>query len=237
MKFMTDSISLRVTKEELDEAVAISSGYVVIFSNENQTFATESTGTLSESVIIDTNIDVFKGAQRIGATISTPVLKDNLGNIMDYGTMTVTQPTPTEPGYFKWDIPSGTNIASDSGWVELNFDLNGINLLKKITWSKAKKGEIGPQAPANYRLEILSSEGNIFMNKQISTILFVKVYYGDEDVTHTISDNRLIWTRSSANVDSDLLWNEEHSLGMKTVYINTEDVYDRATFSCELLDS
>ena len=237
MKIMKDSINLRVTKEELDEALAISSGYVVIFSNENQTFATESTGALSEPVIVDANIDVFKGAQRIRATISTPVLKDNLGNVMDYGTMTVTQPTPIEPGYFKWDIPSGTNIASDSGWVELNFDLNGINLLKKITWSKAKKGEIGPQAPANYRLEILSSEGNIFMNKQISTILFVKVYYGDEDVTHTISDNRLIWTRSSANVDSDLLWNEEHSLGMKTVYINTADVYDRATFSCELLDS
>lgn len=237
MKILKDSINFRVTREELDEAVATSSGYVVIFSNENQTFATESDGSLTETIIVDTNIDVFKGAGRIGAIISEPVLKDNLGNTMVYGTMTLTQPTPTEPGYLKWEIPSGTNIASDSGWIELNFNLNGINLLKKITWSKAKKGEIGPQAPANYRLEILSSEGNVFMNRQISTILFVKVYYGDKDVTHTISDNRLIWTRSSANVDSDLLWNEEHSLGMKTVYINTEDVYDRATFSCELLDS
>lgn len=237
IKLMKDSINLRVTQEEMEQAVAASSGHVVIFSNENQTFATEADGSLYESIIIETDIDVFKGATRIAAVVSEPVLKDNLGEPMEYGTMTLTQPTASASGHFRWEIPSGTNIAADYGWVEMTFDMNGVLLTKKITWSKAKRGELGPQAPANYRLEILSSEGTTFMNRQISTILYVKVYYGDQEVTAEIPDNRLVWTRASSNVDSDLAWNAEHSAGSKSIYIDKADVYDRATFSCELIDS
>lgn len=235
IKLMKDSIVSRVTRDEMNTAIASSSGYVVIFSNENQTFATEHDGSLSQAIIIETDIDVFKGATRISAVIGSPILKNHLGGLMDFGTMSVVNPTADRPGKFTWNLPSGTNISADYGWIEMIFTMDTLEIVKKITWSKAKRGITGPQGTSNYKVDVLSTAGLLFTNGQINTVLYARIYYGDEDITNEIPEDRCIWTRVSDNESSDLEWNIEHLSGRKTIYVDSNDVNDRATFSCDLI--
>lgn len=88
-----------------------------------------------------------------------------------------------------------------------------------------------------YRLVISSSNGNIFKNGQVSTILTATVYSWDEDVTDTLDPNQFIWTRVSDDPEADKLWNDAHFGGSKSVEITPEDVKVRATFFCDLIES
>lgn len=88
-----------------------------------------------------------------------------------------------------------------------------------------------------YRLVISSSNGNIFKNGNISTVLEATVYSWDKDITDTLSDNQFIWTRVSDDEESDKRWNADHFGGTKSVTITNDDVKIRATFCCDLIDT
>lgn len=88
-----------------------------------------------------------------------------------------------------------------------------------------------------YRLVITSSNGNIFKNGDISTVLSATVYSWDEDVTDSLDDNQFIWTRVSGDEDADLIWNQKHAGGTKEITITNDDVKVRATFCCDLIDT
>lgn len=87
-----------------------------------------------------------------------------------------------------------------------------------------------------YKVEIISSNGLIFKNGQVQTTLEARVYHGSKDITDTIDANRFRWKKQSGNPEEDLRWNNNHFGGTKTVVITPQDIYVRATFSCEILD-
>ena len=87
------------------------------------------------------------------------------------------------------------------------------------------------------RLVIISSNGNIFKNGNVKTLLFAKVYSWDEDITDTLDANQFIWTRVSDDTEADKVWNEQHFGGAKSVVITGADVKVRATFYCDLIDT
>lgn len=87
------------------------------------------------------------------------------------------------------------------------------------------------------RLVINSSNGNIFKNGQISTVLSAQVFSWDEDITDTLDDNQFIWTRVSDDAEADNIWNINHYGGTKTINITNDDVKVRATFCCDLIDT
>ena len=88
-----------------------------------------------------------------------------------------------------------------------------------------------------YRLIISSSNGNIFKNGEISTVLTAVVYSWDEEITDTLDDNQFIWTRVSDDSDADAIWNAAHFGGTKSITITKDDVKVRATFYCDLIDT
>ena len=88
-----------------------------------------------------------------------------------------------------------------------------------------------------YRLVISSSNGNIFKNGDISTTLSATVFSWDEDVTDELDPNQFIWTRVSDDPDADITWNHDHFGGTKSIEITTDDVVQRATFFCDLIDT
>ena len=88
-----------------------------------------------------------------------------------------------------------------------------------------------------YRLIINSSNGNIFKNGEISTVLTAVVYSWDEEITDTLDDNQFIWTRVSDDSDADAIWNAAHFGGTKSITITKDDVKVRATFYCDLIDT
>lgn len=87
------------------------------------------------------------------------------------------------------------------------------------------------------RLVIISSNGNIFKNGNVKTLLSAKVYSWDEDITDTLEANQFIWTRVSEDTEADKVWNEQHFGGAKSVVITGADVKIRATFYCDLIDT
>ena len=88
-----------------------------------------------------------------------------------------------------------------------------------------------------YRLVISSSNGNIFKNGNISTVLSATVFSWDKDVTDELDDNQFIWTRVSSDTVADKAWNSAHFGGTKSITITNDDVKVRATFYCDLIDT
>ena len=87
------------------------------------------------------------------------------------------------------------------------------------------------------RLVITSSNGNIFKNGNVKTLLSAVVYSWDKDITDTLDANQFIWTRVSEDTEADKVWNEQHFGGAKSVAITSADVKVRATFYCDLIDT
>ena len=87
------------------------------------------------------------------------------------------------------------------------------------------------------RLVITSSNGNIFKNGNVKTLLSAVVYSWDKDITDTLDANQFIWTRVSEDAEADKVWNVQHFGGAKAVVITSADVKVRATFYCDLIDT
>ena len=87
----------------------------------------------------------------------------------------------------------------------------------------------------NYRVEITSTNGNLFKNDIIETTLIAKVYYGSEDITDSLPQNSFRWKRVSDDSTSDNAWNLLHQdFGSNILAISSIDVENRAVFNCEV---
>lgn len=79
-------------------------------------------------------------------------------------------------------------------------------------------------------IQIDSSAGVIFKNKNISTILTATVYRGGEDITSDIT--KFKWTKKNSDGTIDTLWSRYTT--SNTITINTDDVISKAIFGCEV---
>lgn len=79
-------------------------------------------------------------------------------------------------------------------------------------------------------VQIDSSAGVIFKNKNISTILTATVYKGGEDITSEVT--RFKWTKKDKNGNLDPSWSRYTTSNIIT--INSDDVTGRAVFGCEI---
>lgn len=86
-----------------------------------------------------------------------------------------------------------------------------------------------------YKLEVFSSNGNIFTNGQIDTYLTVTLYRGNNDVTNDYPDSHFIWSRQSSDSDLDDYWNSQHIAGSRTLHITREDIFKKAQFRCSFV--
>lgn len=85
-----------------------------------------------------------------------------------------------------------------------------------------------------YSVQVLTDNGNSFINGDVATTLTAYVYKGSEEITQTIPDNLFCWKRTSANAQSDTVWNELHTGVGRCLIISNEDIYRRAMFTCEV---
>lgn len=79
-------------------------------------------------------------------------------------------------------------------------------------------------------VQIDSSAGVIFKNKNISTTLTATVYRGGVDITSEVTN--FIWTKRDRNGNIDPTWSRFPSSNIIT--INSDDVTSKAVFSCEV---
>lgn len=79
-------------------------------------------------------------------------------------------------------------------------------------------------------VQIDSSAGVIFKNRNISTILTATVYKGGVDITSQVSMFK--WTKKDSNGNIDTSWSRYTT--SNTITINADDVTSRAVFGCEV---
>lgn len=90
-----------------------------------------------------------------------------------------------------------------------------------------------------YRLEMLTTQGNIIKDKNFSTTLKAVLYEDNEDVTAIKDSKYFKWARFSGATESDQIadaeWNLKWSKGAKEIPITNEDVNRNAQFQVQFV--
>lgn len=120
----------------------------------------------------------------------------------------------------------------------LKIDENGnVFLRAKTLQIVGDSGDFEDAATENdiaWKVEIISSNGLIFKNNVIDTVLSARVYKGKKDMTDILDASKFIWRRTSTNKERDAKWNDLEGIGVKEIVVTREDINQRATFSCEI---
>lgn len=83
-----------------------------------------------------------------------------------------------------------------------------------------------------YRVEVTSTNGTVFVNDFIDSVVSARFYKGADDITSTVGIGDIIWTRVSEDQAGDLAWNNNHKGIGNSFRLSVNDVRDRATFFC-----
>ena len=124
---------------------------------------------------------------------------------------------------------SGKNV-----WLP---DENG-NLVPLPDWVGSNPG-LGNQPAKQYRVEMISTQGNIIKDKQFNTILKAILYEDNEDVTALKDKKYFKWARFSGSTERDQIadaeWNLKWANGAKEIPITHEDVNRNAMFQVQFV--
>lgn len=122
---------------------------------------------------------------------------------------------------------SGANV-----WLP---DKHG-NLVPLPDWIGNQSGQADTK---HYRVEMISTQGNIIKDKQFSTTLKAIVYEDNQDVTAIKNKKYFKWARFSGSTEQDQIadaeWNLKWAEGAKEIPITHEDVNRNAMFQVQFV--
>ena len=127
-----------------------------------------------------------------------------------------------------------TNMANDTGAVVITASKGTQMHQKTFTIAKAKAGKEGVDS---YTVSIKSTNGLVFKNGVISTTLQAHVFAGKDEITDYLDANQFQWTKTNADGTPDSVWNNKNAGGKKSITISGTDIYRRATFDCNLIET
>lgn len=203
------------TKDDVEKAKLEVS--TLVLSNDSATIPTDENGLNGNYETANTDIAVYLGANddTINWTITVDTPSGILGSLKNTNYQVI-------------------NMDSDTGSVTITAKKADQTLTKKFTVSKAKTGKTGS---SSYQVVVESSSGNIFKNGLVNTVLSARVYYDNQEITSYLNANQFRWTKTNADGSPDTVWNTKYAGGRKTVPVTKEEVYRRATFDCELIET
>lgn len=85
-----------------------------------------------------------------------------------------------------------------------------------------------------YKCELHSSNGTEFKNGDITTTMYVVVYKGKDDITSTLPNSAFIWKKTNKDGTDDTTWNNNHVGVGSTIQVTKDDVFQKATFWCDI---
>lgn len=123
---------------------------------------------------------------------------------------------------------SGKNV-----WLP---DKNG-NLVSLPDWVSDQPGMKEPAK--QYRIEMISTQGNIIKDKNFTTVLKAIVYEDNIDVTDIKDKKYFKWSRFSGSTEKDQIadskWNLKWAEGAKEIPITNDDVDRNAMFQVQFV--
>lgn len=81
---------------------------------------------------------------------------------------------------------------------------------------------------------IKTSNGIIFKNNLINTVLTATLWQGGAEIDKDGSQYSYIWTKTDADGNPDVIWNQTHTYSSKSIAITQQDVFRRAQFECNI---
>lgn len=129
---------------------------------------------------------------------------------------------------------SGIKLSAATAKQDKNIESIEDDLLGQTHKIESISGEIDTiNSQKMYRTELVVEGVSIFKNKGQSSVMRCKVYSWDKDITDSIDASCFVWHRKSSDEEADKEWDKTH-IGKKQITITTEDVYDNASFYCEV---
>lgn len=209
-----------VKRFNITKVVAVSNTNILL-SKDTHIFNTDFDGVVSSYDGASTQIFVYTGSTD----------ESNLWNIA------VTEHTAGVIFTLTGNIITLVSVPNTitSGYLEITATRTGFsNLVKSFDFAKVKDA-------VTYTVVIESSNGDVFKPGQtFETLLSARVFKNDEEVTDDIPASKFKWTRVSYSPqpppNDDSTWNQTYSSGYKSITISISDVWQRATFHCDILN-
>lgn len=85
-----------------------------------------------------------------------------------------------------------------------------------------------------YKVELTSTNGIVFKNNNIETTIYARVFRGNDDITSTLPNSSFIWKKYDKDGVLDTQWVNAHMNVGSTIEVNRDDVFQKATFSCDI---
>jgi hypothetical protein len=193
----------------------------ILLSKDTHVFNADSDGVVSSYAGASSDIFVFSGPTDTSDLWSINVTEQTAGVVftrVDNTVIITSVPDSLEVG-------SLTITATRTGFP---------NLTKSFSFAKAKDA-------VTYNVVIESSNGDTFRpGGSFQTILIARVFKNDEEVTSQLDATKFRWTRISYYPQpppaDDSTWNQTYSSGYKSIVLSISDVWQRATFHCDILE-
>ena len=193
----------------------------IVLSKDIHVFNANSDGVVSTYSGASTNIFVYSGPTDNTNlwTISVSASTNGVLYALNSNALVITS-VPNS-----LDVGSVTITASRSGFP---------NLTKTFDFVKAKDA-------VTYNVIVESSNGDTFRpGSAFATTLVARVFKNDQEVTDQLPATKFKWTRVSyypqPPPSDDSTWNQTYSSGYKSIVLSISDVWQRATFHCDILE-
>ncbi|WP_114589431.1 hypothetical protein [Microbacterium arborescens] len=201
---------------------------LVGLKNEAQMVVTTAAGATVAASTVQVDFFGYVGANRAAVTAAVGTLPAGIT------VATNTAGTTSADGVLTLSIANGSTLGgTDQGTIPITLTCNGISRVAVFSWSKAKQGAQGAQGntgatgAAAVTVEVSSSNGLIFKNTQIATVLTARVYQGGAEVTGAALTalGTIRWYKDGGAT----------AVGTgTTLTVSAGDVADRATFEARL---
>lgn len=86
-----------------------------------------------------------------------------------------------------------------------------------------------------FKVELTSTNGIMFKNNIIDTTIYARVFKGVNDITNDIPVTAFIWKKHDKDGVLDTAWGNRNINIGHTIQVNEDDVYHKATFSCDIM--
>lgn len=216
--------------ENLREKIGDSTALTIILDNEYQGISTDYQGNYTVFPETKTTALVLYGQTDISEQCTYAVtVSAGLNGSWDKNRRTYTV----------------TELLTDDGWVDIKATYLGkYSVTKRFTLSKVKGGMPGIKGDDAILLQIDSSNGNIFKNSSIATILTVTIIVGDQTITSAkqmkaiFGENaKLVWKcRKMGEAEFSELPSDDTRLSDSGFIftLQSSDVENKVVFSCDL---
>ena len=192
---------------------------VGVLTNDSQEISVAETGVILNDTVIESTLIIYNGIIDDSANWSASIQSSEgiSADLINGKTIRVNLPVDTLNGYV--DI-----TATRQGYA---------NVVKRFNISKV--------IAVSYNVVIESTNGDTFRpNGSFSTILIARVFRNAEEVTDSLDPTKFRWTRVSYYPQpppfDDSTWNQTYSSGYKSIVLSASEVWQRATFHCDILN-